>query len=118
MRLKLFLAFTFIVLVSVSLVAIIARQGAVNEVRLFMYRGGMVGLNDMATELENYYQEHGTWEGAQAIFNLNHAGVQGMGGMMNQRLILADTNGTVSLALEQEIRVPCALHLTGSGYSF
>jgi signal transduction histidine kinase len=95
MRLKLFLSFTFIVLVSVSLVAIIARRGAVNEVRLFMYRGGMVGLNDMATELENYYQEHDTWEGVQSIFNLSHAGVQGMGGMMNQRLILADTNGTV-----------------------
>ncbi len=38
-----------------------------------------------------------TWEGVQSIINLNHAGVQGMGGMMNQRLILADTNGTVLL---------------------
>ncbi len=68
MRLKLFLAFTFIVLVSVSLVAIIARRGAVNEVRLFMYRGGMVGLNDMATELENYYQEHGHLGGCPVYY--------------------------------------------------
>jgi signal transduction histidine kinase len=101
MRLKLFLAFTFIVLVSVSLVAIIARRGAVNEVRLFMYRGGMVGLSDMATELENYYQEQGTWEGVQSIFNLSHAGVQGMGGMMNQRLLLADASGTVLLGTRE-----------------
>jgi hypothetical protein len=35
MRLKLFLSFTLIVLVSVSLVAVIARRGAVNEVRTF-----------------------------------------------------------------------------------
>jgi signal transduction histidine kinase len=96
MRLKLFLAFTLIVLVSVSLVAIIARRGTVNEVRLFMFRGGMVGLNDLATELEYYYQNHGTWQGVQPVFNSAHGG-QGMAGMMSQRLLLADSSGTVIL---------------------
>ena len=95
MRLKLFLSFILIVLVSVSLVAIIARRGAVNEVRLFMFRGGMVGLNDLVSDLENYFATNGTWKGGQPIINSAHAGAQGMGGMMNQRLLLSDASGTV-----------------------
>jgi two-component system sensor histidine kinase BaeS len=95
MRLKLFLSFTLIVLVSVSLVAIIARRGAVNEVRAFMFRGGMYGLSDLTVSLENYYQVNGTWKGVQSIFTGNHAGMNGMPSMMNQRLLLVDSFGTV-----------------------
>ncbi len=95
MRLKLFLSFTLIVLVSVSLVAVIARRGAVNEVRTFMFRGGMYGLSDLATGLENYYASNGSWNGVQSIFNNARRGAGGMGGMMNQTLILANPSGTV-----------------------
>jgi signal transduction histidine kinase len=95
MRLKLFLSFTLIVLVSVSLVAVIARRGAVNEVHRFMFRGGMVGLSDMATSLENYYHTHGSWNGVQSIFTSARGGSNGMGGMMNQRLLLTDGSGSV-----------------------
>ena len=95
MRLKLFLSFTLIVLVSVSLVAVIARWGAVNEVRTFMFRGGMYGLSDLTTSLENYYHSNRTWKGVQSIFNPIRGGMPGMGGMMNQRLLLADASGTV-----------------------
>jgi len=95
MRLKLFLAFTLIVIVSVTLVAVIARRGAVNEVRTFMFRGGMYGLNNLATGLENFYQNNGTWEGVQSIFKSFDGGIPGMGGMMNQRLLLADATGSV-----------------------
>jgi signal transduction histidine kinase len=95
MRLKLFLSFTLIVLIAVSLVAIIARMGAVNEVRSFVFRGGMVGLSDLATSLENYYRTHGSWNGVQSIFVSPRIGPNGMGGMMNQRLLLADTSGVI-----------------------
>src|SRR4030043_53024 len=95
MRLKLFLSFTLIVLISVSLVAVIARRGAVNEVRSFMFRGGMVGLSDLATSLESYYLTNGSWKGVQSIFISPHGGPTGMGGMMNQRLLLANASGIV-----------------------
>ncbi len=95
MRLKLFLAFTLIVLVSVSLVALIARRGAVNELQTFMFRGGMYGLSDLTANLQNYYQNHGSWQGIQSIFNSPRGGMNGMGGMMNQQLILADGSGAV-----------------------
>ncbi len=84
-----------IVLISVSLVAVIARRGAVNEVRSFMFRGGMVGLSDLATSLESYYLTNGSWKGVQSIFISPHGGPTGMGGMMNQRLLLANTSGIV-----------------------
>ena len=95
MRLKLFLTFTLIVLISVSLVAVIARRGAVNEVRTFMFRGGMYGLSDLATNLENYYRGNGSWKGVQSILFFSRGGMSGMGGMMNQRLLLADASGSV-----------------------
>ncbi|HSB65873.1 MAG TPA: HAMP domain-containing protein, partial [Anaerolineales bacterium] len=94
MRLKLFLAFTLIVIVSVSLVAVIARRGAVNEVRSFMFRGGMYGLSDLTASLENYYRTHGTWRGVQSVFNSGR-GMDGMGGMMNQQLLLANAAGII-----------------------
>jgi two-component system, OmpR family, sensor histidine kinase BaeS len=104
MRLKLFLSFTLIVLVSVSLVAIIARRGAVNEVRTFMFRGGMYGLSSLATGLENYYQNHGSWSGVQSLFDSPRVGMAGMGGMMNQPLMLADSSGTV-VADTQDLQI-------------
>jgi signal transduction histidine kinase len=95
MRLKLFLSFALIVLVSVSLVSVIARRGAVNEVRSFVFRGGMVGLSDLATSLENYFHTNGSWKGVQSIFISPRGEPNGMGGMMNQRLLLADASSTV-----------------------
>lgn len=103
MRLKLFLSFTLIVLVSVSLVAVIARRGAVNEVRTFMFRGGMYGLSDLTTSLENYYHTHGTWKGVVSAFALGR-GMGGMAGMMNQHLLLSDASGTI-LADTQGVEV-------------
>jgi signal transduction histidine kinase len=95
MRLKLFLSFALIVIVSVSLVALIARRGAVNEVRTYVFRGGMVGLSDLATSLENFYQRNGSWKGVESVFNNSRGGRNGIDIMMNQRLLLTDESGSV-----------------------
>ncbi len=95
MRLKLFLAFCLIVLVSVSLVALIARRGAVNEVQAFMFRGGMYGLGNLTSGLETYYQRNGSWDGVQSILDSPGGRGMGMGGMMNQRLLVTDASGVV-----------------------
>ena len=92
MRLKLFLSFTLIVIVSVILVAVIARRGTANEVRAFMLRGGMYGLNDLVANLESYYQDNDSWVNVQSVIE---SSPRGMGAMMGQRLILADASGTV-----------------------
>ena len=95
MRLKLFLAFTLIVIVSVVLVAVIVRRGAVNEVRTFMFRGGMYGLTDLAASLEKYYKNQGSWANVQSVIDISRGGMGGMNGMMGQRLLVADASGTV-----------------------
>lgn len=93
--LKLFLSFTLIVIVSVVLVAAIARRGAVNEVNTFMFHGGMYGLSDLATSLENYYRRNNSWANVQTVIENNPRGMGGLGGMMGQRLLLADVSGKV-----------------------
>ncbi len=95
MRLKLFLSFSLIVLISVLLVGLIVRTGAVNEVRAYMFRGGMYGLSNLAAGLENYYRNNGSWQGVDSIIDFTQPGMPGMGGMMGQRLLLSDASGTV-----------------------
>ncbi|MEW5869417.1 MAG: ATP-binding protein [Chloroflexota bacterium] len=104
MRLRLILSFALIVLVSVTGVVLIARQGAANEVRAFMFRGGMSGTQGLAGSLESYYQEHGSWQGVGSLLSSHGRGRgqggsggmgPGMGGMMNQRLVVADAAGVI-----------------------
>lgn len=108
MRVRLFLSYALIVLVTVATVVFVARQSAANEVRAFMYRGGMAGPTGLVNALEAYYRQNQTWQGAESV--LGYAGhgagqgrgmgaqgmeAQGMGGMMSQRLRLADVQGNV-----------------------
>ena len=106
MRIKLFLSFALVVLVSVVLVAWIARQGAVSEVRIYMFRGGMSGNEGLAGQLEDYYQQNGSWTGVEALLGITGQHGQGQGkgqgqgmgagsSMASQQLRLADAGGQV-----------------------
>lgn len=106
MRLRLLLSFILIVVVSVGGVVIIARQGAATELRRFMFRGGMVGGEGLVEILENYYASNGSWQGVESLLGVsdNAAGrgagrrqgmSPGMAGGMMQRLLLADSSGTI-----------------------
>lgn len=100
MRLRLILSFTLVVMVSVTSVVIIARLGAMREVGRFMFRGGMLEVETLVADLEDYYRSRDSWQGVESLFSLmgqgqGHGG-QGMGfGMMNQRLRLADEYGNL-----------------------
>ena len=109
MRLRLISSFILIALVSVASVLIVARQTTLQEVRTYMFRGGMAGVEGLVTALEDYYRVNQSWEGAEPLFGLpgqlqgNRRGNQGkssgaggvMGGMMDQRLRLADAQGNL-----------------------
>jgi hypothetical protein len=105
MRLRLFLAFVLVILVAVASVVLIARQGAASAVRTLMFRGSMIGVDEIASQLQDYYAANGSWQGIERSplwpgggqgqgFG---RGMQGMmqGGMMGQRLRLADAAGTL-----------------------
>jgi len=108
MRLRLILSFTLVALVAVVSLAVLARQGAVQEVRAFMFPGGMLDSGELAATLQGYYAENGSWSGVESLFTGPGRrygwgqGGQGMGpmhGMMmggaQQRLRLADQSGAL-----------------------
>lgn len=105
MRTRLLLSFTLVALISVIGVVIFARQGAAVTVRSFMYRGSMIGSDDLVDALQDYYAQNGSWDGAERLLGGVGRGQgqgqgqgmhgQGSGMMMGQRLRLADANGQV-----------------------
>jgi signal transduction histidine kinase len=105
MRTRLFIAFVLVVLVSVVSVVVIARQGAASAVRTFMIRGNMTAVDELVSQLEEYYATNGSWQGIENSAILPGVGrgqgfgrgMQGMmqNGVMNQRLRLADANGNL-----------------------
>jgi two-component system sensor histidine kinase BaeS len=103
MRLRILLAFTLVVLVSILSVVTLVRLTTQREVTTFMFRGGMTGSTELVNTLEAYYQENQSWQGVDNLLLTfgSHgrvgqgAGQQGMAGMMNQRLRLADIDGNL-----------------------
>jgi signal transduction histidine kinase len=107
MRARLILSFVLVVLVAITSMILIARQGTAGEVRNFMLRGGMASEESLVQQLEAYYADVGSWTGVdQLLFTLvpgpmrgsgmgQGIGPGGMAGMLNQRLRVADSQGTV-----------------------
>lgn len=97
MRTRLILSFVIVVLISIIIVVLIARQSAANEVRAFMFRGGMTDSGGLVESLENYYAANGSWNGVESLFrNRGHgmgSGQMGQSGMASQHLRLADRDG-------------------------
>jgi signal transduction histidine kinase len=95
MRLRLILSFALVVFIAIAIVLIIAQQGAVTEVRMFM-RGPMMGVDSLARDLEQYYLQTGGWQGAERLL-ADSRGRRGMAqGMVGSlRLRLAEANGTI-----------------------
>jgi signal transduction histidine kinase len=96
---RLLLSFLAIALIGVLVVAALANWTATQEVRRFMFAGGIAPEQQMVQGLAGYYQGHGSWEGVQNL--LEHGpgrGPRGPGlgpGLMNQRLILLDDHRQV-----------------------
>jgi signal transduction histidine kinase len=102
MRIRLILSFVLIVLVTVSMVVVLARKNAASEVRSFMFRGGMTGADGLAASLQDYYLQNGSWDGVESLlstpghgYGRGQSGGMGQGMMMGQRLRLADANGSI-----------------------
>jgi two-component system OmpR family sensor kinase/two-component system sensor histidine kinase BaeS len=100
MRSRLLASFAIVLLVSIASVVLIARQTTAREVQAFMFRGSMIELDSLASDLEAYYESAGSWEGVESLLpHIGQSQGSGMGrqgiGMMNQRIRLADQDGQV-----------------------
>jgi signal transduction histidine kinase len=103
MRIKLFLSFALVVLASVIGVVVFTRLTAVQDVRSFMLHGQMTDVQSLVSTFQDYYHAHGSWQGVENLLPTPGRGAgngfgmgQGMmGGMLNQRLRLADSSGNL-----------------------
>lgn len=101
MRLRLFLSFAFIVLITIASVIFLAARQAAMEVRAFAFRQGMGRNEGLTTFLENYYRRNGSWRDLEADLGDRLIGAGESRGPFvpfgRQRLRLADTDGNVIL---------------------
>jgi signal transduction histidine kinase len=106
MRLKLMAAFILVVLVAVTSMVIFVRLDAANQIRTFMFRGGMTGTENLVNDLETYYARNGGWEGVEPIINTGAGMMHGIrnasGMMMNRELQLAGSDGEIIASLGQD----------------
>ncbi len=96
MRLRLFLSFALIVLIAIAGMVIGARINTAQAIENFMYRGGVMGLDQLVVDLEAFYRQHQSWEGSDRLFapplgEGRHMGGRGMG----QHLQLLDAQGNL-----------------------
>jgi len=100
MRLRLIISFIIFVLISISIVVVLARQGAVNEVRAFMFRGAMTDTAELSKKLEDYFLSNQSWDGVGSLFPGQGRGRSmgqgsGLGGVMEVRIRVADAQGKI-----------------------
>lgn len=91
MRVKLLLSYGLVAVITALSVILIFQYTSIGELRSFMLRGGMVGVEDLAGSLEAYYQQNGGWEGVESLLPEG----RGMGRMMGTWLRVADKNGEI-----------------------
>ena len=125
MRIRLFLAFTIITIITVVILGIVIQTGTQTVITSFANRGGFIGADRIVEELGKYYRENGSWQGVGALVSLElpaeeHAPGQGMGMGMGQgahgegmgymggqgmvgSFTLADTSGEVLLTNDPEM---------------
>lgn len=106
MRLRFAISLILVALVSIGSMVLFARVSTAREINTYMFRGGMAGVNELVSNLEQYYQLHGSWEGAVGYFSAlrnediqrsNVMGNEGMGGqgMMQSNIKLANKQGRI-----------------------
>ncbi len=87
MRRKLILAFGVVALAAIASMFFIVRLSAAGEVRMFVARGGMMGLDRLATDLETYYQQNGSWAGVSPVLSNYRVGQGMMNGQNGQGMM-------------------------------
>jgi signal transduction histidine kinase len=97
MRWRLMIAMLIVVGITIASVVGFAMVNTAREVNVYMFRGGMFGLNEMVDRLEQYYQRNGDWQGVDRVVdwhgmkNMPGNGSSNGMGMMNGS---SDSNGT------------------------
>lgn len=108
-KMKLISSYIFLILVTLASVALISQQTNQREIRAFIFQGNVINEEELITDLENFYQEHGSWDGVNSIFESYNSGQKnnsgaGKGGPgLGTKLRLADSNGYIVSVNNDEV---------------
>ncbi len=114
MRTRLVLAFTLVIVIALGTVLLVANLSAETQVKGYLRRFGMGGETDLMQSLADYYRQHQSWAGVEALLTTanGQAGEQGQGrgrgsgagqsgsqagGLLSQNVI-ADSGGVIVYA--------------------
>ncbi len=100
MRLKLFLSFSVIILITVTSVVLIVRQNTAKEVHEYMFRGGMMGLTTMVDDLEQCYRETQSWESCTAYLQNEKHSENTSGRMLEGKMGRGSSNASARSRLK------------------
>ena len=111
MRTRLVLAFTLVIVIALGTVLLVANLSAETQVQGYLRRFGMGGGSELTQSLADYYRQHQSWAGVEAL--LTHESGQAMeqgqgqgrgpgagqggsqaGGMLSQNVV-ADSDGVI-----------------------
>jgi signal transduction histidine kinase len=67
LRLRFLLSFALVIAVLLLGISLSMRSNAQTEVHAYLFRGGLVGVEDLVTDLETYYEEIGSWNGGEFL---------------------------------------------------
>jgi signal transduction histidine kinase len=67
LRVRFLLSFALVIAVLLLGVSLFMRSSTQAEVHAYLFRGGLVGVEDLVTDLEDFYQANGTWQGAETL---------------------------------------------------
>ncbi|NUM47553.1 MAG: HAMP domain-containing protein [Anaerolineales bacterium] len=116
MRLRLFLSFLLLILITTLSVTFLARWQMNVALERFSSRGGFAGAEALVTSLENYYYTNQTWEGVTSLFQTHKQGGQGMGpggpGPENETYLLADPSNILLVDTSQVNFTPSPREIT------
>ena len=114
LRMRLFIVFLLIIFVTLATTAIFIRQNTEREIRNYVFRGGVIGAENLITSLEQYYVENGSWNDVQAVITgsdvgvgsnrgrqggVGHGNITGFSGMMD--FVLVGPDGDVVYASQE-----------------
>lgn len=103
MRWRIFLSFMLVILVAVGSLTFFAYRSTSSEVSSFVTSGGLWGVEKNVKALEEYYREHQSWQGADALLAsaqtgkgiMQHGMMKDSAGMHNTAFRLIDADGYV-----------------------
>ena len=91
---KMALAFTAVVLIAIAGIVIFTTADSNRQLSNYMNRGGLLGIENLVTNLEAHYQKMGSWQEVESVFNNTPHGNNNSRMTMYQ-FTLTDSNGIV-----------------------